>query len=181
MKKRFRIATFLYLCIAPFSVLSGQPKIDSLLALLEKDKEDTNKVNHLNALARELSADNIDTSILLSTQALQCSQKQNWKKGAANSSIWLGGSRYLQGDYRKALDCDFYALKIGEEIKNKKIISSSLGSIGLVYKEQADYPKALEYYFKALKMYEELGSKNYQAIALGNIGVVYMEQASAAK
>ena len=59
LKKLF----FILIVIASEFILSGaegkqshaQPsKTDSLLSLLKTDKEDTNKVNHLNGLAREM-------------------------------------------------------------------------------------------------------------------------------
>ena len=186
-QKKYRVVSILLLIYALFSLLTfsfaQQSKIDSLLLLLIKDKEacpepclgDTNKVNHLNALAIQLYSSNPDTSALLSTQALQLSEKQNWKKGIASSCMWLGWCKSLQGDYPKALDYDFKALRIAEEIKDKKISSSALGAIGSVYWNQGDYPKALDYYLKALKMKEELGDKNGIAIALGSIGSLYID------
>lgn len=171
------------------SICSAQQnKIDSLLSLLKKDKEDTNKVNHLNVLARELGSTNPDTSILLSTQALQLSEKQNWKKGVARSFHELGWFYTVKSDYSKALDCNFKALAIWEKLEKnpdsqnpKSLIlnrkSSTLGNIGIVYLYQGDYLKALDNYLKALKIDEELKDKNGIAKRLGNIGNVYNSQA----
>lgn len=158
------------------TALGQQGKIDSLITLLKKDKEDTTKVNHLNALGKELIYSNPDSAILLVTQALNLSEKQNWKKGIANSCIWLGWCEYGKGNYQKALDYDYRALKTGEVIDNKKIISSALGNIGLVYQEQGDYPKALDYYLKALKIAKEMGDKTGIVRCFGSIGNVYLKR-----
>ena len=153
-----------------------QNKTDSLLSLLKKDKEDTNKILHLNALAWELKSNNPDTSILLSNQALTLAEKHTWKKGIANSFGQLGVYNYHKGDYPDALDYYFKALKLREELGDKKTTATLLGNVGNVYCAQSDYPKALDYYFKALKMAEDLGDKRGIAMHLGNIGIVYDAQ-----
>ena len=170
-----------------FFVFAQQNKIDSLRSLLKKDKEDTNKVNHLNKFGWELMYSNPDTSIVLGNQAVKLSEKIEWKKGIANSLGNLGFYNYLKGDFPKTLDYYFKALKTDEELFNSssnggrregaKIgIAKRLSNIGIVYDDQGDYPKALDYYFKALKMAEELENKNGIAINLGNIGIVYRKQ-----
>ncbi|GIV27215.1 MAG: hypothetical protein KatS3mg027_1029 [Bacteroidia bacterium] len=86
-----------------------------------------------------------------------------------------------QGNYSRALEYYFRALKICEEIGNKQRQASCLGNIGGVYHEQGNYSKALEYYFKASKINEEIGNKQRQANNLGNIGGVYHEQGNYSK
>src|SRR3972149_5747779 len=110
---------FILIVIAGEFILSGaegkqshaQPsKIDSLLSLLKKDKEDTNKVNHLNDLGWEMKYSNPDTAIILSNQALAIATviagnevtKQSDRKFIANSLGNLGAYYWLQGDYPKA-------------------------------------------------------------------------------
>jgi class 3 adenylate cyclase/tetratricopeptide (TPR) repeat protein len=77
-----------------------------------------------------------------------------------------------------ALEYYFKALKISEEIGDKKGIARKLGNIGTIYKEQKipDYQKALEYYVNALKYYEETGEKRGIAVTLENISWVYSDQ-----
>ncbi|MBI3502718.1 MAG: tetratricopeptide repeat protein [Bacteroidetes bacterium] len=189
--------------------ISQNAKTDSLLSLLKKDKEDTNKVNHLNALAFALYYTNPDSTILLAKQAIQIlsskfqvssSKFQGKEMGLgtwdlklgtllANAYGTAGVGYWVKGDYPKALENHFAALKIDEGLVNtlphssplwgeaRRGVATRLGNIGLVYADQADYPKALDYYFRALKMDEELGNKNGIARHLGNIGIVYKEQA----
>ncbi len=185
----------LFFTIMICSNADGQNKeIDSLFNLIKKDKEacprpclrDTSKVKHLNDLAWQLKYRNVDTSIILSSQALQAAEKlvaspdeaiaKAGKKGMAISFANLGSYNILKANYPKALHYYFKALKKNEELRNKNGIAANLGNIGIVYKQQADYAKALDYYFKALKIKEELGNKNGIANTLGNIGVVYSSQ-----
>ncbi len=170
---------------------------DSLLFLLKKIPDDTNKVNVLNELGWTLKYNNPDTAVILSMQALSIAKKISLssqknislggKKGISSSLGNLGAYNFLKGDYAKALDYYFMAMKVDEGLNNKKRIASHYGNIGIVYRNQADYSKALEYYFKALKIDEELrrspdktlslAGKKGMATRLGNIGIVYDEQA----
>ncbi len=162
-----------------------QNKIDSLKKVLLSAKEDTNRVNALNELGRELMYSNPDTAIRLSNQALAILTRSEAKnlsetikqKLLANTYANLGAYYYLKADYPNALKNYFAALRIDEKLNNMEGIASHLSKIGIVYKNQADYPKALEFYFKALKITEELENKNGIATTLGNIGNVYKEQA----
>ena len=72
-----------------------------------------------------------------------------------------------------ALEYFFKALKLNEEIGNKRSQAINFQNIGIVYAELNDFTKALEYYFKAKKINEEIGEKQNQIIILENIGNVY--------
>ena len=175
MKKLFFILYSL-----PLFVFAQQSKIDSLLTLLKKDREDTGKAIHSNNLSKEYFViGSYDSCIAFANKALKLSEQLNppYKKGLANAYNNLGNANGDQGDYPKELDYYFKALKIFEELKDKSGIGKLFGNIGHFYIDQADYSKALDYYFKALKIFEELGNKNLIAIALGNIGVIYANQA----
>ncbi|MCX8079926.1 MAG: tetratricopeptide repeat protein [Bacteroidia bacterium] len=88
----------------------------------------------------------------------------------------MGVVYWNQGDYRKALEYFFRALKICEEFGSKRGQASNLGNIGLVFDDQGNYPKALEYYFRAFRMHKAIGDKTGQAVNLGNIGSVFHNQ-----
>jgi serine phosphatase RsbU (regulator of sigma subunit)/tetratricopeptide (TPR) repeat protein len=176
-----KIFTYLILvlvfCFCQKTLFAQQNKIDSLLSVLKASKlEDTARINTLNALGEELRLNKPDTAIILSAEALQLAEKQNYQKGVDKSYHQLGEDYQLIDDYPKSLDNYFKALKIREERRDKQGIAKTLGNIGIVYIYIGDYPKALDYYFKALKIDTELGNKKGIARHLGNIGVVYMQQ-----
>ena len=183
MKKTIYTFIFLSILFIYSNIAAQNKRIDSLLNLIRIDKEDTNKVNHLNALSRMLVSSKPDTAMILCNQALDIATKQSpeWKKGIANSLGNLGIFNAMKGNNTNALDYYLKALKIDESIHNKNGIASRLGNIGSIYKEQGDYPKALDYYLKALKLGEELGDKNRMAIQLSNIGLIYQDQVDYSK
>ena len=198
-------------CIIFFAIIlsctysfAQQSKIDSLSNLLKKDLPhctkpciaDTGRVNHLNALAWLLSYNDSDTAIILSTEALQLSEKILANNQdllmECDIKMGIGVSYYYLGSYNDDNDnyiisMKFYtkAMNLWEELLALKNISSSqirkikihkantLGYVGIVYRKKADYAKALDYYFKALKLDEEIGNKKEIATDLGNIGIVY--------
>jgi len=197
MKNLIFIIIFNVAFLIPNSFCFAQNKnIDSLLALLKKDKADTNKVKHLNSLGWQLMNQNPDTAIILSNQALDIitptatlefltvnAEAENKEIRALRAKTFgnLGVYNSLKANYSSALDYYFKALKINEELKNKKGMAMWLGNVGIVYVHQSDYPKALEYYLKALKIAEELGDKYGIATHLGNIGNIYFYQKDYAK
>jgi tetratricopeptide (TPR) repeat protein len=64
-----------------------------------------------------------------------------------------------QGNYAKAMDYYFKALKINDELGDKRGQAANLTNLGNLFSNQGNYAKALEYYFKALKIDEEIGKK----------------------
>ncbi len=185
-----RVLKYFLTCLAFFNShfisFAQQNPIDSLQKSLASAKADTSKINALNGLSWEFRNINPDTAIVLSSQALQLSQKAAWTKGIANSARQLGWFNYLKGDYKLGLSHLLRALTAFEEmvassdhttsIEGKTGKSRTLGNIGTIYQEQSDYPKAVDFYFKALKIDEELSNKIGIARNLGNIGTLYHEQ-----
>jgi class 3 adenylate cyclase/tetratricopeptide (TPR) repeat protein len=171
------VLTFLF-SLQTFS----QGKIDSLQILLKKDKEDTNKVNHLNNLCHEYAdIGSYDTALYYSNAALELSQKINFQIGVAEAYNGLAILNFQQGNYSRSLEVFLKALKIDEALKDTDGIGRRLGNIGIIYKIQGDYSKALDYYFRSLKIDEGLGHKDDIATDLGNIGNVYKDQGDNSK
>ena len=180
-------------------------KIDSLYSVLKTlnsnssssknstEGNDTIRVNTLNTLAWELKNKNIETAIILGTQALNLSFTIFKSEGdesflgkvrercISKSYQQLGVFSRLKGNYPSALNYCFKSLKIRELLKDKRGISSAYTNIGTIYNDQADYPKALDYFLKSLKIAEELNNENLIALDLGSIGNIYIDQKNYSK
>jgi two-component system, NtrC family, sensor kinase len=84
------------------------------------------------------------------------------------------GSIYRSlGEYEKALEYLFKALKASEKKGSKGSIAATTCNIGVVYTSQQNYTKALDYLFKALKLDEEGGYKEFASTVCSNIGNIY--------
>ena len=181
---------FLLLIIISISGFARQSKIDSLLTLLQKEKEDTAKINCLNDLSRELLNNGdynpamkyANDALILCDKLLSINRSEhsksilNLKRAAAYNNIGIIYKN--QSNFDKALENYFTALKIREEAGDKQGIAYSYNNIGIIYYEQNNYSKALENYFASLKIREEIGDKKGIAASYNNIGNIYAEQAS---
>ena len=174
----------LYIIVLVLSVWFGKsfaqnPKMDSLKNLIKTDKEDTNKVTHLNTLARlYFNTGSYDSTLSCANAALKISQQLNpvYKKGVGDAYNNMGIVYSYQANYSQALEYNFKALKLMEELGDKKGTAKCMGNIGYVYWNQNEFNKALDYFFKTLKLMEELNEKKGIAIASGNIGLVYADK-----
>src|ERR1035437_5437477 len=147
MKKLSLLLIFI-LCSTQLSFAQNK-KIDILLSLLKTDKEDTNKVNHLNLLSEiYLDLGSYDSAIVFANQALIiCNSPFEGGKGdvltnkqmaqltlvmtkcKAAAYINLASIKRNQGNYPKALDFYLKALKLDEELKDKERITKGYWGI----------------------------------------------------
>jgi len=84
MKTTLLLIVVLIIAGPSFSQKQGQKKIDSLFSVLKKTKQDSTKVNTLNALAYEFRSNDPDTATYFANEALALATKTNYKIGIAN-------------------------------------------------------------------------------------------------
>ena len=174
MKKWFCI--FVY-CLLPTAYCFGQTsKIDSLQTILKISKEDTTKINTLNKLFLEVEFSDDKKATKYLDEALELSQKINYKKGLSITYIYLGYFAEDKGNYSEALKNYTTSLKASEDIGFKKGEADSYNNIGSVYNYQGNYPDALKNYFISLKIREGINDKKGIADSFNNIGIVYNYQ-----
>jgi len=152
--------------------------IDSLKIVIATADHDTTKIKALNQLAWKQRGENPDTSIILSTQALELSEKAQYERGIANSWHHLANFNSRKSNYDRALEYNHKALEIHEKQNDLKDMATSYGKIGIIYNIQSDYSRALEYYLKSLKIFEEINDKTQIAAAYNNIGGIYHQQSN---
>lgn len=181
-KRRFVIFLGFALLIACIQISSQNKTTDSLYALLKKDKEDTNKVIHLNNLSIEFKAvGKYDTALMLANQAATLSNTLSYKSGIGYSYFNMGLIHGDKSEYEKAINDLSKALKMAEDLGNKKLKGNTLHFLGNMSLTIGNYVAALDYYEKALKIREELGVQAAISSTLGNMGIVYHEQGNYAK
>jgi len=185
--KHVGFSLFLFLLLHTSSIAQSH-KIDSLKSLIQTADHDTTRINTLNTLAQEYRRTQLDTAILLSTRALElCGQLPfSIKRGpgqvpfrthaTALSNRYLGIFNQRKSNFPLALSHYLEALKIREELEEKKEIAFHLDQIGIVYFNQGNFPKSLNYFLKALKIGEELGNQHLISKYLGHIGVIHKKQ-----
>jgi tetratricopeptide (TPR) repeat protein len=182
----------LLLCLTCTLELFAQKKnnLDSMYRVLRSMKDDTAKVNMLNALAFGQNEPKYDTSIVLCTQSLELAKKLNWSFGEARNYNGLGALMFMKGNFKEAVPYFEKALSTLSEIeknateKRSRILaerSGSMGNLASSHINLGNYPAAIDYFNKALKIDEELGRKSGIATKLGNIGLLYYNKGEYAK
>lgn len=112
---------------------------------------------------------NYESALTYFKQSLKTTDDK--KRGTSLQNM---GEVYLKtGDFSKALDYCFKALKINETLGNKKGNAKVYANIGSVYFAFQKYSKALGYYDKAVKLYDTKKPSRDLAIVNRNIAVVY--------
>jgi tetratricopeptide (TPR) repeat protein len=174
LKKLFLLVIF-YPILFCSNLLAQETKADSLLSVINSAGEDSNKVNTLNRLAKEIlsTTGDYEKAAEYCQQAIDLAQKIEFKKGNAQGLSLLGTTFLYQGDFPTALINYEASLSINKEINDKKGIARMYSNIGLVYMYQGDYPNSLKNTKSALKIETELEDKEGMAGSYNNIGVVY--------
>ena len=102
--------------------------------------------------------------------------KRRILEGKGHAHNLIGLVYQFQGNYPQSLSNHYIALKIREEIKDKRGMAGSYNNIGLIHSLQNNYTKALKLFDKALILNNELGNKSWKSYNLGNIGSIYLNQ-----
>lgn len=172
--------------LVSMKILSATPlpatsqNVDSLKALLLKvsseRRHDTTVVNILNTLAQEYRSRNADSALRYAHEALQRSEKIDFRKGLGAALVNLGNVYRNLGDYNRALGFLQRALSVGEQVRNNTLIGQAWNGIGIVYVRQGNLDRALDALLKALRLSEQLGDARGAASALDNLGIVHIRQ-----
>ncbi len=113
-------------------------------------------------------------AVTLAEEALNLRRKQADKFWEGWTLNFLGNFYRGLGDSQKALGYYEQSLAISREIKDRRIESAILNSIGRVYSyELQQYEKAKNYYEQALAIARELKARRSEADILDSLGFVY--------
>ncbi len=179
MKRFYSIgfAFLLFFMLPSYTVFpQNQNKIDSLQTFLKTAKEDTSKVLSLIKLGRLYCGVDYDKAMLTANQAIETSNKINYKTGLSGGFNLRGIIQINLGENNKAIiDLDS-AISISEMIGDKKGQSAGYGNLGALYYQIGNYDKALEFDLKCLRIDEALNNTTSTAISLLNIAHIYYIQ-----
>lgn len=150
---------------------------DSLIQVLQKQKEDSNRAEPLLSLASIYSLSQPDTCILLGIQALEIFKKLNNQKGVGTSLYTIGDGFRIIGNYPKALEAAINALKIFEQTDDTVKVIRAYNFMGVIYRDQGNYQEALNNLYKGKALNELLYDKTlrdfHNSAFFSNIGETY--------
>ncbi len=180
MMKKIIIFIFFYLLVQ--FIYAQTNEIDSLKSILLKFEvsknfeSDTNYLNTLNELAYKYYTSNPDSTRILSERSKILCEKVNYGIGKVVALRNMGVSAHVLGEYEKALNYYFNALKIAEKINYTKGIARMYNNIAATYNRQGKYSESLENHLKALKIREQIGDKAGVSASWHNIAIIYENQ-----
>lgn len=136
---------------------------------------DTTLVQTLIDSSYEYSYSDPNHAIEFANEALELSNKINFKKGIAGAHRELGYAFSTKGEFQDALDHFNKGIALSQSLDDSLGWVSMLNDIGTTYKSMSEYDQSLEYYFEALTLCEEMEFERGIAVTLGNIGLSYFE------
>jgi two-component system, NarL family, sensor histidine kinase UhpB len=152
-------------------------KIDSLLEIVKIQKDNTSKVNSLNALSRLLwETGKYAEARNYVNEALSLSQNIQFNTGEIHAYVNIGLICLYEANYPEALINFHDAYEISKLTGNKAGIFDAKHGIAGVYWNQGNYNDALDHLISNLSIAKEIGDKNRLSKCLNGIGIIYQEQ-----
>lgn len=172
-----RISIWLILSVFGFGALGQGPNtIDSLNRLINTALPDSQKVEALCALSKELSGTDNDKALKTAQRALVIANKVGYSKWVAYSYNRIGSVYDFMSSADSAQHYYLKALKLFEATGDKSGVAACYQNIAVMYYYQLDFDKAIEYNNKALPLRFETGELNYVAKIYNNLGAIYRRQ-----
>jgi len=165
---------FVYmLCASPG--FSQSKTIDSLNKVLQRQNDDTGKVNTLYALCEEFRHKERDYTKALkyALEGFSLSGKIGFNKGRGIAYLKIGQVNNNQGNYRESNKYLDTALNIFQEINDTKYIATTYLWYGHNYDRQNLFADALSNYNKSLNLYRKLEDRKKIAESYLQIGLCY--------
>ncbi len=152
-------------------------ELEDRLARASGDRE---TIDALNALALQLTDDEIERRIALSQRALAMSSKGEfaqtpYARGQASSLYILGISAVDSGNFREGLILLMRSQALSESLPDPETNVRALSQIAWVYFNFGDFLKAFETLRTAQKIAKEMGIPDLEADCLISLGAVYAE------
>ncbi|MEM1000329.1 MAG: tetratricopeptide repeat-containing sensor histidine kinase [Bacteroidota bacterium] len=160
----------------PVLGFASSAKEDSILALLPRMPNDTDKVNTYNQLFKVNFSVDSEKAEKWGVEGLNLAHKLNYKRGIAKMSNNLGVLQSKMGNYERALQYYEGALEIRALEGDSTGMAICRSNIGSAYYKRGFYELALDNYGWALRIFLEDQDTVGILGALNNIGSIYNEQ-----
>jgi len=131
---------------------------DSLKLLLQKEKQDTNRVLLLANIGISYIFEKPETGLTYVEQGLELSRAIEYKKGEVTCLNALGHLNRMIGNYNAGIQYHLQALQICEMINDQSGVAASYFGIAGNYEDERDYKEALLYYYKIKPVAESLSN-----------------------
>jgi signal transduction histidine kinase len=146
-----------------------QSKADSVRMALRTAAPDSNRVELLLELDRQIGYYDADTSLTLLIQARELSNKLNYKKGMAIASSSLGMLYMDLGQFDKSMQMINYAESTFIAINMPQKLAVTNSTKGNWYFNKSDYWNASRHYAKSAELFDKYGDSTNGAAVYQNL------------
>ncbi len=170
------ITGIIFLIIMAVQLPAQEFNRDSAVKVLESARPDSNKVNLLNDLARNLFATSPDEALAYSLQSAELAKKLDFTKGLAYAYKNAGMAKYTKSQFAECLMYCEQARLAFEACGDKSGVANMVSNMGVVYNNFGEDTKAISLYFEARKVAEEIGDSLRIVTTMINIGTIYLKK-----
>ena len=145
---------------------------DSLLKVIEKQNDPYKRHNLILYLLGVGTDQDPIYTLVMARKLYEIGEKNNDKVALASAYSYYGQGYRLSGNYVKALDYHYRAIREGELSKNESLLAQVYNQLAHIYKDREDFTKAIELY-QISREYADRG--NMQVFwPYMNLGAVYL-------
>jgi AraC-like DNA-binding protein len=146
------------------SVSAQSQKLDSLAVFVAGyQREDTVKVNALNALSKKYQWTNFYSSLEFAQQAQKIAEQLNYTKGIATAKYLKGHCYWALGDSEIAIEMGLNAVQLAQQEKLESVLAEGYQVLARSYMDQASTDKAIFYINQAEAI--ALKNKNWDQVS----------------
>ena len=144
--------------------------VDSLKHELEKQRDDTARLQYALKIIARLKAQNTVQAEYFHDLALQQAKKMNWELGLAKVHSSGAIIESGKGNYEEALELYYKALEVFEKENNKREIARVLNNMAKIYSDTKQLRKAKGLLERAKDVYLNIGNQKGSMHAYLNLG-----------
>lgn len=153
----------------------AQPRVaDSLKLLLQKEKQDTNRVLLLANIGISYIFEKPEIGLTYVEQGLELSRDIHYKRGEVTCLNVLGHLNRISGNYIAGIKYHLQALQICEMINDQSGVVASYFGIAGNYEDERDYKEALLYYHKIKPVIESLNNTELLGGLESSMGLCFL-------
>jgi len=118
---------------------------------------------------------NVDSAYLYAAKALELSERQRYRAGAAWAYLLIGVTHSIRGSFPAAISYFEKSIYLADSLHNYIIVSRALANIGWCVFDLEDYYRAIDYFKRSLSYQQGLsGQEGYIITLQMNIGQSYL-------
>lgn len=157
--KSLLVLLFFFSCIDIYAQSENPLRLDTLRQKLSVATNDTSKVLIMVDLVNSYGYSHADSSFYYVRRIFELSQKSNYAYGKFLGYQSLFSVYNTVGDYPKVLESQFNALKIAEQLPNRRLHSMAVVHmyLGFVYREMGYYKDNITQHHLAVQFQKESG------------------------